>query len=169
MSNLARGGPRGRKSRLASASYTELKNEIIRRQEQVQNLITTRDRLSAELRELETLIESVGGGEVITASYTTVRRRGPARPPGSGKGRAMLTGPTARHGRKGRKGNANSLAGSLHTVLTGKTLGLSEAADAVKRAGYKSSSPNFRTMVNQALLANRSMFKKVARGQYTAK
>jgi len=54
-------------------------------------------------------------------------------------------------------------------VLRGKTLSVSEVSDAVQRAGYKTGSSNFRTIVNQSLLANPSKFKKVARGQYTAK
>jgi hypothetical protein len=75
-----------------------------------------------------------------------------------------------RHGRRGpRTRNAANLADSLASVLKGKTMGVSEVATAVQRAGYKTTSPNFRTIVNQALLANPSMFKKVSRGQYTAK
>jgi hypothetical protein len=170
MATLTRGGRRVRKSKLASASYTELKNEMIRRQEQVQHLITTRERLAAELRELEAVIESVGGGEAFTATtYTTMRRRGPGRPPGSGRGRPKMTGATPRHGRTtGRRGNAASLADSLVAVLTGKTLGVSEAADAVKRAGYKTTSPNFRTIVNAALLTNRQVVSRFSEREFIA-
>ena len=119
MSTISRGGRRGRKSKLASASYTELKNEMIRRQEQVQSLLTTRERLSAELRDLEALIESAGGGDLLTTTYTTtMRRRGPGRPPGSGKKRTTLIGAAPRHGRRGgRRGNANSLVETLQSVL----------------------------------------------------
>src|SRR5262245_29360142 len=39
-----------------------------------------------------------------------------------------------------------------------------DLADAVQKAGYKTNSSNFRVIVNQALLANRKLFKKVARG-----
>jgi hypothetical protein len=170
MATFTSGGRRGRKSRLAAASYTELKNEMMRRQEQVQHLMNTREELAAQLRELETLIESAGGGEAIGATAMPMRRRGPGRPPGSGRGRAKMRGVAPRHGRTGGRGpNAASLVESLQAVLVGKTLGVSEAADAVQRAGYKTTSPNFRTIVNQALLANKAKFKKVARGQYTAK
>ncbi len=60
---------------------------------------------------------------------------------------------------------------ALHQVLKGKTLSVGEAVEAVQRAGYKTSSNNFRTIVNQQLIAakNKKLFKKVARGQYTAK
>jgi hypothetical protein len=47
-------------------------------------------------------------------------------------------------------------------------MGVSEAADAVLKAGYQTNAANFRTIVNQTLIKNRSMFKKVGRGQYTA-
>lgn len=164
------GGRRGRKSRLASASFADLQNELRRRQEQVQTLITARERLSAELQELEGLIESVGGSDIGLGVVAPMRRRGPGRPPGSGKGRRIMRGAAPRHGRTGpRARNTNSLAESLASVLKGKTMGVSEVAEAVQRAGYKTSSPNFRTIVNQALLSNRGKFKKVARGQYTAK
>jgi hypothetical protein len=52
-------------------------------------------------------------------------------------------------------------------VLKGKTMGVAEAADAVQKAGYKTSSPNFRTIVNQALLRS-ELIKKLGRGAYTA-
>jgi len=52
--------------------------------------------------------------------------------------------------------------------VDGKTMGVSEAADAVQRAGYKTSAANFRTIVNQTMLKSPKI-KKVSRGQYTAK
>ena len=72
-------------------------------------------------------------------------------------------------GRRGRGRNAANLVDSLASVIAGKTLSVSELADAVQTAGYKTSSANFRTIVNQALLANPKTFKKVARGQYTGR
>jgi hypothetical protein len=44
---------------------------------------------------------------------------------------------------------------------------VTEAAEAVQRAGYRTNSPNFRTRVNIALI--RGGFKRVGRGQYVAK
>ena len=43
-----------------------------------------------------------------------------------------------------------------------------DVTEAVQRAGYKTSAANFRTIVNATLLKS-PKFKKVARGQYTAK
>jgi hypothetical protein len=67
-----------------------------------------------------------------------------------------------------RPQNSVNLADALVGVLKGKTLGVSEAADAVLKSGYQTNAANFRTIVNQTLIKNRSMFKKVGRGQYTA-
>lgn len=70
-------------------------------------------------------------------------------------------------GRK-RPRNEKNLADALVELLTGQTMSVTEAAEAVQRAGYATTSANFRTIVNQTLLRDRR-FKKVARGQYTAK
>jgi hypothetical protein len=68
----------------------------------------------------------------------------------------------------GRATNELSLVDSLKKVLTGKTLGVSQAADAVLATGYMTTSPNFRTIVNQTFIKHRNKFKKVSRGRYTA-
>ena len=44
-----------------------------------------------------------------------------------------------------------------------------EMAEAVKKAGHKSKSKDFRNVVNLTLQKNRKMFERVSRGQYTAK
>ncbi|MCL4198954.1 MAG: hypothetical protein KJZ69_15810 [Phycisphaerales bacterium] len=60
------------------------------------------------------------------------------------------------------------LNAALHNLLKGKTMSVSEAADAVQKAGYKSNSANFYTVVNLTLLKRKDLFKRVERGQYTA-
>jgi hypothetical protein len=67
-----------------------------------------------------------------------------------------------------RPQNASNLNDALAAVLKGKTMGVTEAADAVLKAGYRSNAANFRTIVNQTLIKSRQIFKKVGRGQYTA-
>jgi hypothetical protein len=47
-------------------------------------------------------------------------------------------------------------------------MSVTDAAAAVLESGYKTSAENFRTMVNQALIKRTDLFKKVARGKYTA-
>ena len=66
-----------------------------------------------------------------------------------------------------RPRNESNLPEALVQVLTGKTMSVTEAADAVQKAGYITTSPNFRTIVNQALIRDKR-FKRVGRGQYTA-
>jgi hypothetical protein len=60
------------------------------------------------------------------------------------------------------------LVDALANVLDGKTMSVTESADAVLASGYVTTSPNFRTIVNQTFIKNRSRFKKVSRGRYTA-
>ncbi|HWB19610.1 MAG TPA: hypothetical protein VG711_04860, partial [Phycisphaerales bacterium] len=68
-----------------------------------------------------------------------------------------------------RARNQHPLHEALHQVLKGKTMGIPEMIDAVKKTGFKSSSANFKTMVAIALGKHKNLFKRVARGQYTAK
>jgi hypothetical protein len=68
-----------------------------------------------------------------------------------------------------RPRNSSNLVEALVGVLTGKTMSLGEATDAVQAAGYQSTSPNFRTIVNQTLINKSRMFKRVTRGRYTAR
>ena len=67
-----------------------------------------------------------------------------------------------------RPQNEMNLVESLKKVLTGKTMGVTQVAEAVQKAGYKTFAANFRTIVNQTLIKNRKVFKKISRGQYTA-
>lgn len=147
-------GRRGRPSALARIATADLRRELERRQGMLVELKRQRDALSAELSELEAVF-----GQAIT---TVNGRRGPGRPRGP-IGRPRGVGRRA-HGR-----NAANLVDSLRGVLSGKTLSVADVAEAVQRAGYQTSSANFRTIVNQALLANPKAFRKVARGQYTSR
>jgi hypothetical protein len=83
----------------------------------------------------------------------------------TGGGRRTASG--AKDGRV-RPANEANLADSLHSLLKGKTMGVTEAAAAVQKAGYQTGAENFRTIVNQCLIKHRNMFKKVSRGQYTS-
>ncbi len=66
-----------------------------------------------------------------------------------------------------RPRNKKNLADSLAAVLKGRKLSVTELSEAVQRAGYKTVSPNFRTIVNQTLIKDPKRFKKVSRGVYT--
>jgi septal ring factor EnvC (AmiA/AmiB activator) len=68
-----------------------------------------------------------------------------------------------------RPRNDMNLVDSLATVLKGKTMSVTDVTQAVQKAGYITTAANFRTIVNQALIREKKVFKKVSRGQYTAK
>jgi len=68
---------------------------------------------------------------------------------------------------RSRPKNDANLANSLVKLLTDRVLSVSEAAEEVQAAGYRTASPNFRTIVN-AVLVGDERFKRVARGKYTA-
>lgn len=120
---------------LGGLSLAELHAELRRRQKGVSKLERRRDKLMAELADVNSQIADLGGALGTTAS--------------------------------GRARNSATLPDALHKVLMGVTMSVTDAAEAVKAAGYQSTAANFRTMVNQALLKDKR-FKKVSRGQYTA-
>ncbi len=130
----------GRRSTLSTMSVAELQRELRRRQGTVGRLLKKRDRLAARLEALDAEISALGivGGG---------RRAG---------------------GGRVRPRNEMKLVDALVKVLSGKTMSVTEVADAVQQAGYRTSSSSFRTIVNQTLI-NSAKFKRVGRGQYTAK
>lgn len=143
----------GRPSRastvLASLTTAQLLDEIDRRDGEVTELAARRGQLVAEVEALDAEIEALTGRSSPGGSK---RRRRPAAP-------------------RRRPKNKTGLVEALHKVLRGRTMSVTEVATAVQKAGYKTSSDNFRVIVNQALInsKNKKLFKKVARGQYTAK
>jgi hypothetical protein len=68
----------------------------------------------------------------------------------------------------GRPRNEMTLNDALERALKGKTLSVNEAAEAVQKAGYRTSSRSFRVQVNVALIKG-GKFKRVGRGQYALK
>lgn len=117
-----------------------LQHEFNRRQRSVTRLAKRRERLIGKLTELDNQIRDAGG-HVGERGAVGVRKR-PA--------------------------NETGLRDALAKLLKGKTMTVTQASVEVQKAGYRTSSPNFRTIVNQCLITS-GMFKRVARGQYTAK
>jgi len=72
-------------------------------------------------------------------------------------------------GRLGRRGgrarNEHSLADMIHDVLQKGPTRVGDIMMAVQKAGYRSSSPNFRSIVNQVLIKDRR-FTAAERGIY---
>lgn len=129
------------RSSLVGLSVGDLQREIQRRERASRTLRKQHAKLSRQLAAVERKLAAagvdVGGG-----------------------GRSIS-------GRRVRPQNKSSLAQALANLLKGKVMSVTEAAVAVKKAGYKTDSPNFRTMVNAQLL-NKKLFKRESRGKYTA-
>lgn len=132
------------KKGLNSVSTTDLQTELRRRASRLRTLERKREKLQTQLEEVDAEIDEVGGAFIQGAG-----RRG------AGGGRR-------------RPRNEMNLEDSLQKLLKNKTMGVTEAAEAVQEAGYKTTSASFRTIVNQTLI-NSPKFKRVSRGQYTAK
>jgi hypothetical protein len=125
---------------LKSVSSQALEAELRRRERGVGKLVRRHARLVEQASELEALIRSEGGS----------------------------IGYAPRNGVRRRPRNESNLIDALAGVLKGTVMSVTDVAEAVQRAGYKTTSDNFRTIVNQALIKSEK-FKKVGRGQYTTK
>ncbi len=158
---------RGRRPSLNNFSLSDLQAELARRASELGKLVAERNELAARVDELDAQIGMLramqGGGPGKSVSITkTGKKRG--RPVGS-KNKKKSASKSA-SGRS-RPKNSMSLADSLAKLLKNKTMGVTEIAAAVQKAGYKTNAENFRTIVNQTLIRE-DRFKKVSRGQYTA-
>ncbi|MCC7387966.1 MAG: hypothetical protein IT431_04270 [Phycisphaerales bacterium] len=147
-------GASRRGASLRGVTTTDLQAELKRRASELGPLEAKREALMAEVAEIDgeiAFLSAALGG----ASRAPARRAGAVR-----RGRAVP-------GRK-RPRNEKSLEVALSEVLKGKTMGVTEVAEAVQKAGYRTTSPNFRTIVNQTLIRS-ELIKKIGRGAYTAK
>ena len=129
-------------SSLDNLSFDELQREMRRRERDMKRLVTKRDRLLTQVREVEDEIQSLGGAGAFGVTAGGRPRRRPR--------------------------NDSSLSEALLNLLKNTTMSVTEAAEEVQRAGYQTTSSSFRTIVNQTLIKD-PRFKKVSRGQYTAK
>lgn len=128
-------------AKLSRVSVADLHRELRHRERGVKALHRRRARVLAKIAALDGRIVAAGGSlDGRAASAATVRIR---------------------------PKNSTNLIDALRAALKGKTMGIAEAVEAVQKAGYRSSSPNFKTMVNAALIKKKH-FKKMERGRYTA-
>lgn len=160
--------PRGGGSAgLRNASAGDLQRELQRRSRDLAKLESKRDKLLAQVEELDHEINAINAA--LGAPTASRGRRGrPAAAAGGGGGRGARRAARGPGGGRKRPRNEKSLEVALADVLKGQTMGVTEVADAVQAAGYQTTSPNFRTIVNQTLIKS-DLIKKVGRGQYTAK
>jgi hypothetical protein len=123
---------------LSGISVHDLRRELASRQRRAGSLSRKRAVLVEKLRRLD---QEIGGLGELGGGGNGVRRR---------------------------PRNEMNLVGSLAALLDGKTMSVTEIAEEVQKAGYMTTSPSFRTIVNQTLI-NSGKFKRVSRGMYTAK
>jgi hypothetical protein len=133
-------------------SLGSIEAEFRRKMKVVSKLARKRQSLVTKLAAVDAEIRALG---MSSAGTGGAKGRSAGRSGGGSTGRV-------------RPSNTQNLADALQALLKGKTMGVTEAAAAVQKAGYKTNAENFRTIVNQCLIKNRTMFKKVSRGQYTA-
>ncbi len=131
---------------LANVPSDSLSRELARRQKVASELEVKHANLLAEVADLEREIRECGGN---VNGATADRGNGKAGRP--------------------RGGRSSTLPQALAQLLKGKTMSVTDAAEAVQRAGYATKSPNFRVIVNAALLREKALFKRKGRGLYTAK
>lgn len=138
------------KKTMQKLSTDELQTELERREREAVKLAAKRDKLLTQVAEIDKELASYG--------YEAVNGRS------AGSGSRPRPG-----GARKRPKNDMSLVDALKKAMASKTMGVTEAAEAAKKVGYRSSSANFRNIVNQTLLKNPDVFKKVGRGQYAVK
>jgi hypothetical protein len=138
---------RGRRSRLSMIPVAALQAELERRQDQLGSLMAEHSEVSRRLDAVRAEIDALGG--TVNGASAPGRSGGP-------------------RGRRRRPRNESSLVDSLAKVLSGEKMSVTDAAEAVQKAGYKTTGKNFRTMVNAALIKS-GKFKRTGRGVYTAK
>lgn len=128
------------KRSLSGMSVGELQRELRRRERGVQVLVRKRDKLMEKVHALDSEIAALG--IALGSRRSATGRRRPR--------------------------NDSNLADALVGVLKTRTLSVTDVAQAVQEAGYMTTSPNFRTIVNQTLIKDKRI-KRVGRGLYTAK
>ena len=131
----------GRRSMSKDMTIAQLEQILAGRKAELNEKLRERARLTGRLEELESDIRRLGGS-------------------GGRRGRAG----------GGRARNENSLLETLESVLksAGKPMKIAEIADAAVKSGYRSSSANFRGIVNQTLIKDKR-FISASRGVYQLK
>ena len=129
--------------RSSSAGVEAIQSQIEKRTAALED---RREKLMAELDSVE--------GE-LAAFYARFKSVLGARP-ATRRGTKGLRGP--RTGRRRR--HQGNLVEALKKALGDKTMAIPELVSAVQKAGYRSSSPNFRGIVSQTLGKNSDVFKR---------
>ena len=127
-------------------SIAQLEQVLRARRSQLQKLAKQRAKIARELARLDQRIGMLGGG--------------------AGGGGGRISG----MGGGGRARNAKSLVEAIEDVMSknAKPMGVGDIVNAVQKNGYRSSSANFRGIVNQTLIKEKQ-FTSAGRGVYQLK
>ena len=131
-------------------SIAELRREIARRESAVKKLEAQRAALAKRLEKIDRQIAQLAGGAA------------PAPAPAP----AAQTKATGARKRVMPKKGADLKSVLVKAMTGGAVMSIGEAMAAVQKAGYKSSSKNFRLILSQTLSKD-DRFKTVTRGKYT--
>jgi hypothetical protein len=150
-------------------SIQELKKQLAAQERKMEKLQTRRDKIAAELEQVDReLAQLTGGG---TTSAPTKRRRKKTTKAARKTKSAKKTGrKKSSRGRRGGGEGGKTLEHYIIQVLdqAGEPMRAKEVMQAVDKAGYKSKSKDFYGIVATAL-RNEDLFKRVSRGVYTLK
>lgn len=132
---------------LSAFTIAKLQSMLAQQQSKKKELLRERSKLQTQMEKLDRQIAGLDGGVVGSAGGNAVGG------PGS------------------RPRNEKSLVAVLEEVLakSPKGLGVGAIAEAVQATGYKSSSANFRGIVNQTLIKAGKTFQAIERGVYALK
>lgn len=135
---------------MSAFTISKLESMLEQQRSKKKDLLRERAKLQTQLEKLDRQIAGLDGGS------------------GGGGGASAGSGGG---GSGSRPRNEKSLVATLEEVLAGNSKGMSvgDIVDAVEKAGYKSSSPNFRGIINQTLIKEKKKFHAVERGVYAMK
>jgi hypothetical protein len=136
----------------SNLSITQLESILSTRLAELQQLTKEHSKLSGQLAEIEKKISSLGGKS-------------------KGRGRVATNGFGHGYGGGVRIKNEKSLVETLDQVLgaASEAMKVGDIVEAVLKAGYHTTSDNFRGIVNQTLIKERRHFVSAGRGLYAAK
>jgi hypothetical protein len=135
-------------------TLSQLEQMLADRQSQIDELRDQKGELQKQIGALDRQIRKIGG-------HGSARRGRPGRPGKAGRPAAVV--------RRRRGKNAKNLADTIQDVLAGgSSKNVGDIADAAQKAGYKTKSPHFRNIVNQALIKDKR-FVSTGRGMYKLK
>lgn len=141
-----------------SLSIDELLAELTRRQSKLPRLQKKAAKLQKQLAAVTAEIEALGGAVVARAKPG--RKPGPQ--PKAGK-------PAAKKAAKRPRNKMNLSVALLNVLSKSEPMSVKAIIEAIKKAGYKTSSKNFATIVYQTLAREKKRVEKVGRGIYKLK